>query len=140
MPFSSPTPAQPQQRSALDRARQVLLFEAGGLLLVTPPFAWLSNSPMERAFVLLAISAVIAALWNAVYNTAFDWLEGRYTGRTADKRPWWMRVFHAIGFEGGLLLMTLPLIMKVTGMGWQAALMAENGGAIPDLRLLHLRF
>ena len=118
---------QPTQRSFFDRFRQIALFELGGLLLITPPFTWLSGVPVEQSAGLLVMMAVIAALWNGCYNTAFDWVEGRATGRTADRRPLGMRIAHAVGFEGGLLLMSLPAIAWWTGMGLVEALVADLG-------------
>lgn len=115
----------PKLRSLADRLRQVILFEIGGLLLTTPPFVWLSGVPLTDSLELLVLIAAIAALWNAAYNTTFDWLEGRLTGRTADHRPVLLRGAHAIGFEVGLLLVSLPIIMCWTGMGWQEALLAD---------------
>ncbi len=120
----------PTQRSLLDRLRQVALFEIGGLLLISPPFVWLSGVPAVDSIGLLLILALIAALWNGGYNTAFDWIEGRLTGRTADHRPWPLRVAHAVGFEGGLLLMTLPVIVLWTHMDWLSALVADIGLAL----------
>lgn len=114
-------------RSLPDRLRQITLFEVGGLLLITPPFAWLSGVPLGDSLGLLAVAALIAAVWNAAYNTTFDWIEGRLTGRSADRRPWLGRVLHAIGFEGGLLLLTLPVVMAWTGMDWLTALLADIG-------------
>ncbi len=64
----------PKLRSPLDRARQVILFEIGGLILITPPFAWASGVPAMDSIGLLAVIAFVAAVWNAVYNTAFDWV------------------------------------------------------------------
>ena len=62
-----------------------------------------------------------AALWNAAYNIGFDWVEGRLTGRTADRRPWPLRIAHALGFETGLLIMTLPIVFPLlTGLGYDA--------------------
>ncbi|NMG66989.1 PACE efflux transporter [Azoarcus indigens] len=122
--MSSP---QPKLRSLADRARQVALFEVGGLLLITPPFTWASGVPLMESLGLLAAIALIAALWNAAYNTGFDWVEGRLTGRSADRRPFVLRCCHAVGFEGGLLLMSLPVIMHWTGMGWLEALLADLG-------------
>jgi uncharacterized membrane protein len=110
--------------------RQIVLFEAGGLLFITPPFAWVSGVPLVESLGLLAVLALIAALWNGVYNTAFDWLEGRLTGRSADRRPWGLRVGHALGFEGGLLLLTLPVVVAWTGLGWWPALVADMGLAM----------
>ena len=117
----------PRLRSLPDRLRQIALFEIGGLLLITPPFAWLSGVPATESLGLLAVLALMAAVWNGAYNTAFDWFEGRLTGRTADRRPFRLRCLHAVGFETGLLLMTLPVIVWWTGMGWVDALVADIG-------------
>ena len=117
-------------RSLADRIRQVTLFEIGGLLLITPPFVWLSGVPLRDSIGLLAIIAAIATLWNALYNTSFDWIEGRLSGRSADRRPALLRVAHALGFECGLLLVALPIIMQWTGMSWLEALVADIGLAL----------
>lgn len=120
----------PKLRSPLDRTRQVILFELGGLLLITPPFVWASGVPAMDSLGLLAVIALIAALWNAVYNTSFDWIEGRLTGRTADHRPYFMRMAHATGFEGGLILISVPIVMIWTSMSWLEALVADIGLAL----------
>ena len=117
----------PRLRSLPDRLRQIALFEVGGLLLITPPFVWLSGQPALPSLGLLAILALIAAVWNGLFNTAFDWAEGRLTGRPADRRPVRLRAVHAVLFEGGLLLLTLPVIVLWTGLGWWPALLADLG-------------
>ena len=118
---------QPKLRSPLDRVRQVILFELGGLLLITPPFAWASGVPAGDSIGLLALIALIAALWNAAYTTSFDWLEGRLSGRSADRRTTLWRIVHAAGFELGLLLISLPIVMAWTAMDWRQALLADLG-------------
>lgn len=120
----------PPLRSLKDRLRQIVLFEVGGLVLITPPFSWASGVPVADSIGLLAVLAAIAAVWNGAYNTAFDWVEGRLTGRTADRRPWLGRIVHALGFEGGLLLLTLPVLVAWTGLGWWPALLADLGLAL----------
>lgn len=117
-------------RTRMDRVRQVVLFEIGGLLIITPPFVWLTGVSAFDSFALLAVVALLAALWNALYNTSFDWVEGRLTGRRADQRPALLRVLHAFGFEVGLLIMSLPLVIVWTGMGWVEALTADIGLAL----------
>ena len=117
----------PKLRSFADRVRQIALFELGGLALITPPFAWASGVPIADSIGLLALIALIAAVWNGSYNFCFDWTEGRLTGGPADRRPFRLRALHAIGFEGGLLLMSLPVIMAWIGMSWLEALLADIG-------------
>ncbi|WP_332670688.1 PACE efflux transporter [Aromatoleum sp.] len=117
----------PKLRSFADRVRQIALFELGGLALITPPFAWASGVAIADSIGLLTLIALIAAVWNGSYNFCFDWVEGRLTGRPADHRPFRLRALHAIGFEGGLLLMSLPVIMAWTAMGWLEALLADLG-------------
>ena len=122
--------APPRLRSLPDRLRQIALFEVGGLILITPPYIWLTGQPGGESLALMAALALLASVWNGVYNTAFDWIEGRLTGRSADLRPWSVRAFHAAGFELGILLMSLPLIVFWTDMSWTAALLADLGLAV----------
>lgn len=123
-------PPSPVQRNSSDRLRQVALFEICGLLLITPPYIWLSGQPVHDSFRLMAVLSLIAAGWNGVYNTVFDRIEGHFTGRTADQRPWSLRAVHAIGFECGLLALTLPMIILWTGMDWLTALIADMALAL----------
>jgi uncharacterized membrane protein len=120
----------PKLRTPFDRLRQVLMFEIGGLLLITPPFVWFSGVPLFDSFGLLAVIALIAAIWNVLYNASFDWVDGRLTGRASDQRPSLLRMAHAVGFEGGLLLISLPVVMVWTGLGWLQALIADLGLAV----------
>jgi uncharacterized membrane protein len=117
--------SKPQLRSFGDRLRQIGLFELGGLLLITPPFAWGSGLDFNDSLALLAVLALIAAVWNGVYNTSFDYLDGRISGRTADRRPFALRCLHALGFELGLFVITLPLVVFWTGMSWLEAAVAD---------------
>ncbi|MGL5251596.1 MAG: PACE efflux transporter, partial [Moraxella sp.] len=57
---------------------------------------------------LIAIS-IIAMVWTFFYNLLFDKV---FTGNKL-ARPLWLRALHILGFEGGLLLFTLPLVMWV---------------------------
>ena len=119
------TTAAPKLRSFPDRLRQIALFEVGGLVLITPAFVWASGVPLAESIILLAMLALVAAIWNGSYNTCFDWVDGRLSGRTADRRPVRLRVAHAIGFELGLLTVSLPVIMWWTGMAFIEALIAD---------------
>ena len=115
----------PPLRPFTDRVRQIALFELGGLVLITPAFVWSSGVPVGESIGLLVVLALLAALWNGGYNSACDWLEGRLAGRSADHRPLRLRVMHALGFEGGFIVVSLPVIVWWTGMGWLNALLAD---------------
>lgn len=117
----------PKLRTTFDRLRQVFLFEVGGLLLITPPFIWLSGVPLHDSLGLMVAMAIIAGVWNTLYNIGFDWADARLSGRSADQRPTAWRIVHALGFEGGLLLISLPMVMMWTGMDWLQALIADIG-------------
>lgn len=74
---------------------------------------------------LLAVStSVIALLWNMAFNTWFEAWEARQADRTRTTRR---RLAHAIGFEGGLAAMTVPLIAWWLHMGWWEAVLADLG-------------
>ncbi len=112
-------------RSARERVVQTLGFEAGGLLLVAPLYGLASGSDTGESFALVAALALVVMTWAALYNTAFDLVEHRLTGRVASARPERWRIVHALGHEASAVVVTWPVIVAVTGMGWRAALMAD---------------
>ena len=120
----------PKLRTWTDRLRQIFLFEVGGLLVISPMFNLASGVPFFNAISLLALIAMIAAVWNASFNITFDWIEGSLTGRTADQRKWSLRVVQACSFEGGLFIITWPIIVHWTGMSYFASFWADIGLAL----------
>jgi uncharacterized membrane protein len=120
----------PRMRSVSERLRQALYFEGIGLVVIAPLFALASDRPMPSAALLLALLSGMAVCWNMLYCALFDRLEGRRTERAADRRPFPMRILHALGFESGLLLLTLPVIMLWTQMPFWHALAADMGLAL----------
>ncbi|MDR1848677.1 MAG: PACE efflux transporter [Zoogloeaceae bacterium] len=117
-------------RTFADRARQVILFEFFGLLLITPLFALASGEALLSSAGLLVALSIIALFWNALYCDLFDRIERRLARRAADQRPFRLRLLHAFGFEGGLILFTLPVILLWTDMGFWLALTADLGLAL----------
>lgn len=69
-------------------------------------------------------SSVIAILWNLVFNMLFErWEAGRETrGRSVGRR-----VAHALGFEGGLALMLIPLVAWGLGVTLAEAFWLDLG-------------
>ncbi len=93
-------------KSTTERVCQAIGFEALALLICTPTLAWIMNKPaMEMGMVTLAIS-LLALTWNVIFNGLFDRLKARLHLATSA----WTRTLHALLFEGGLILVCVPLI------------------------------
>jgi uncharacterized membrane protein len=114
-------------RSRRERALQTLCFEALGLALVSPLLAWFAGASAGESLLVLAALSVAVMCWSALYNTAFDLLDLRCTGRVASDRPRGLRVVHALGLETTAVLVTWPLLVWLTPLGWIEALAAELG-------------
>lgn len=109
-------------RSTPDRIRHAVSFEIIGIALATPFAAFAFHLPGEHSAVIVVVSAVVAMVWNYVYNLGFDRLLQRLKGTTAKTVP--IRVVHALAFELGLLALLLPFVAWYLGIGlWQALLM-----------------
>jgi uncharacterized membrane protein len=95
----------PPRRSLTERIFHALTFELIALLICGPLFGWLMDTSVAAMGSLtLAISGV-AMTWNVVYNALFD----RAQRRMGFTRTLAVRILHAIGFELGLLLASVPL-------------------------------
>jgi len=109
-------------RNTRDRIRHALSFEIIGLFLVVPLGAVGFGMHMQDIGVVAIAAATIATLWNYIYNIGFDRALKRKRGTVHKTMP--LRVLHAVLFEAGLLLFTLPLIALYLGIGlWQAFVM-----------------
>ncbi|MFC0410189.1 PACE efflux transporter [Roseomonas elaeocarpi] len=109
-------------RTVPDRIRHTLSFEVIGLALIIPLGHLLFNLSHEAMGVVGVGSAVVATLWNYVYNWGFDRAMLRLTGSVRKTLP--VRVAHAVLFEAGLLVLLLPPIAWYLGMTlWDALVM-----------------
>ena len=107
------------------RIWQAILFETIAILLSLGWVKLLSffgftgseSQPNSSILALLIGISLIAMIWTFIYNLLFDKF---FTGEKL-ARPLCLRVLHIVGFEGGLLGFTLPLVMWVMNIGlWQA--------------------
>jgi uncharacterized membrane protein len=103
----------PQLRSPRERILQTLWFEAIGVVGVTPLYALLFGTGVTSSLKLTVAMALAALLWAPLYNTTFDWMDLRATGRVASDRPRHLRVVHAVLHEAGLMIVTVPLVMWI---------------------------
>lgn len=99
-------------------------FEALGTLVVSS-YLWLvSEASPASSFVLSILTATIALGWSFVFNTGFEAWEARQVVRG---RSLARRTAHAILFEGGLVLLLLPVMAWWLGVTVWQALVYEAG-------------
>ncbi|AMW82043.1 hypothetical protein AK972_1243 [Pseudomonas yamanorum] len=93
-------------KSITERVWQAIGFEGLALLICTPLLVWIMDRPVvEMGTVTLAIS-LMALTWNIIFNSLFDRLKLRLNLANGV----WTRVLHALMFEGGLIIVAVPLI------------------------------
>ncbi|GLP97792.1 PACE efflux transporter [Paraferrimonas sedimenticola] len=109
-------------RSTFDRIRHTIGFEAIGLLMMIPLLTWLFGVELAQAGGISIVLSLLATGWNFVFNYGFDRMMLKRWGHTNKSQK--LRVLHACSFEGGLIVISIPLIAWYLGVGfWQALLM-----------------
>ncbi|MYM73273.1 PACE efflux transporter [Duganella sp. FT134W] len=82
------------------------LFELIAIGLTSSLLMFGAGHDASHAGMAAVASSSVAFVWNFVFNSAFEAWEARQHTRG---RNWKRRVVHAIGFEGGLVVMLVPL-------------------------------
>ena len=100
----------------------VTIFEIIAVISSTLVLMKLSGGDAAESLPVAVMVSVAAVIWNFIYNTAFEAWERR---RQVTKRTLLIRSAHAIGFEGGLVLICLPLYMIWYDVGFIKAFMME---------------
>lgn len=112
-------------RTARDRVFQTLWFESIGLAVVTPISSHIADTPLHDCLGVLALVSLIIMIWSAAFNTVFDLLEHRLTGRRASDRPHRLRVVHTLAHEATATVISCPVIYAMTELGWWEALQTD---------------
>ncbi|SCK06934.1 multidrug/biocide efflux PACE transporter [Vogesella sp. LIG4] len=103
-----------------ERIFHAVLYEACAMAMLVPLGSWLAGADLGHMGALALMMSSIAMLWNMLFNTLFERLERRYGWRRTPS----VRCLHAIGFEGGMLLLTIPVIAWWLQCNlWQALMM-----------------
>ncbi len=109
-------------RTTKDRIRHTLGFEIIGLMIFAPLASWVFGYELELMGAMAVVGSIIATVWNYVYNLLFDHGMLKLRGDVHKTVP--IRVLHAFLFEGGLLLLFMPMIAWYLGITlWQAFMM-----------------
>jgi len=106
-------------RTLKERFYHAVGFEVVAIAIVSPVAAWLMDKPLFQMGALAIMLSTVAMVWNMIYNAGFD----RVFPRERVQRGLGLRVMHALGFEGGFILIGLPLAAWMLGVSlWQAFL------------------
>ena len=99
-------------------------FEALGTLLASVALMLMSEASASSSLVLSLLTATIALSWSFVFNTGFEAWEARQPVRGRSLRR---RTVHALMFEGGLVLICIPVMAWWLQVGYLEALVYEAG-------------
>lgn len=102
------------------RIIHALSYEIILLVIIAITLSFIFEVPMEVTGVLGVAMAVTSVVWNMIFNHFFE----KFEHKRKLKRTIGVRILHAIGFEGGLMLATIPMVAYAMDMTlWQAVLL-----------------
>ncbi|MCL6408088.1 multidrug/biocide efflux PACE transporter [Dickeya dadantii] len=115
--------ARHERKTFRERMVHAIGFEVMALLICAPIGAWVLGRSILQVGALSIMLSSVAMIWNVVYNSLFDrlWPVSRV------RRGLWVRMGHALGFEGGFILIGLPLAAWMLNITLWQALMVEIG-------------
>ena len=106
------------------RVLQALLYEAIAIAVVGPVLSLAFDKSSTSTFGLAVVLSCIALTWNYVFNWLFERWESRQAVRG---RSFVRRLVHGAGFEGGLVIILLPVMSLWLDITLIAALVANLG-------------
>ena len=98
------------------------LFEVIAIAITSTTLLLFTDKGGFDAGVLALALSLVALGWNMLFNTMFESWERRQADRRRTPKR---RALHALGFELGLLVLTVPMIAWWLGLGWWEAFVAD---------------
>ncbi|UBH05214.1 hypothetical protein K8P10_000725 [Leucobacter sp. Psy1] len=111
-------------RPVLRRVVYVAGYEGLSVLFTVVVLSALLGHGGGQSTVTAILVSTTATLWNYVWNTIFEAIERRTGAKGRGVRA---RAVHAIGYEGGVLLFTIPLVAFMLGVSLLEAFAIEGG-------------
>ena len=106
------------------RVLQAILYEVFAIAFVGPVLSGAFDKPAASTLALAVVLSSIALGWNYIFNTIFERWESRQTKRG---RSFARRLAHGIGFEGGLVVILVPVMALWLKISPLNALLANIG-------------
>ncbi|WMY72308.1 multidrug/biocide efflux PACE transporter [Buttiauxella selenatireducens] len=113
---------QSQKRTFAERIVHAVGFEVIAIAICAPVAAWIMDKPLFQMGALSIMLSTVAMVWNMIYNAGFDKFFP-----VGQKRRVPLRVAHAVGFEGGFILIGLPIAAWMLDITLLQAFMVEIG-------------
>lgn len=109
-----------------ERVIHTLLFEAFALVSMVIIGMLVMQGDMVTMSGLAVVLSLIAMIWNYFYNVVFD----KVFGAERLTRTLVTRICHGLGFEAGLVIFTLPLMMWWLNLDFFTALLLDLGAVV----------
>jgi uncharacterized membrane protein len=106
------------------RVLQAVLYEVFAIAFVGPVLSYAFDKPATSTLGLAVVLSSIALAWNYVFNAMFEKWESRQAKRG---RSLARRIAHGTGFEGGLVLLLVPVMSLWLDISALDALIANIG-------------
>ncbi len=106
------------------RIVQAILYEVFAIAFVGPVLSVAFDKPPSSTLGLAFVLSSIALTWNYVFNAFFERWESR---QRVQGRSFARRLAHGIGFEGGLVVMLIPVMALWLNISPTAAFLANLG-------------
>jgi uncharacterized membrane protein len=106
------------------RVLQALLYEVFAIAFVGPVLSLAFDKPQGSTLALAFVLSSIALAWNYVFNAIFERWESRQSVRG---RSFLRRVAHGTGFEGGLVIILVPVMSWWLDISFFNAFLANLG-------------
>ncbi|WP_350551902.1 PACE efflux transporter [Pseudoalteromonas sp. 120-MNA-CIBAN-0494] len=106
------------------RILQAVLYELFAIAFVGPIISFMFDKSATSAIGLAFVLSSVALSWNYVFNALFERWESQQTikGRSFNRR-----LLHGIGFEGGLVLILVPVMALWLKISVLSAFIANLG-------------
>lgn len=105
------------------RLIHALSYEIILLIIIVIALSFLFEVPMEVSGTLGVVMAITSVIWNMIFNHFFEKFEHRHQLKRTVK----VRICHAVGFEGGLMLATIPMVAYALNIGLGQAILLDLG-------------
>lgn len=101
---------------------QALSYELLALVFIVPLAAWVFDSSLALSGLVAVVVSLLAMSWSMLFNSLFEAWEAR---QRRPQRTFKRRLLHALSFEVGLLLFTVPVLAFGLGISWWQALLSD---------------